>query len=128
MLCTTLDAQYAWPPTMCIPKLSRIFVIAHTVIALIAFPSMWANKGGYQNGLQQWGVLGVLDFPVFFLLHYVAEGQSVFNPALIPEMTLNWIYLGYALLVGSLYWFALGWAITCLYRKVKRHHSPQNTA
>lgn len=114
---------------MRIPKLSKVFVIVHAIIALLLFASVLANTGRYQNGLQ-WGVLYVLDFPVFFPWRYLPEGQSAFNPALIPEMTLNWIILGYALLFGTAYWFTLGWAITWLHRKVgrRRAHHDSNVA
>jgi len=104
---------------MHIPKLSKVFVIVHTIVAFLIFASVWANAGGYQNGLQ-WGILGVLDFPVFFPWRYLPEGQSAFNPVLIPEMALNWITLGYALLFGTVYWFTLGWALTWLYGKLRR--------
>jgi O-antigen/teichoic acid export membrane protein len=108
---------------MRVPLLSRIFVIVHAIIALVIFVDVWLSAGGYQNGLQ-WGVVIVLDYPVFFPWRYLPEGQSAFNPALIPELTLNWITLGYALLFGTIYWCALGWGITRLYRRFKPASAP----
>src|SRR5438128_506161 len=108
---------------MHIPRLSKNFVIGHAVIAVLLFLHVWANAGGYQNGLQ-WGIIAFIDYPVFFPLRYLPEGQSMFNPALIPEMTLNWLTLGYALLFVTTYCFALGWTITWIYRRIMKSPKP----
>ena len=105
---------------MRIPRLSKILVAVHTAIALFIFLSVWANDGGYHNGLQ-WTLLGHLDFPVFTPLSYLPEGQSRFNPALMPDMALNCMILGYALLFGSLWWAGIGWAIQRLCERFIRH-------
>ena len=101
-----------------IPTLSKVLMIVHGVVALGIFASVWANAGGYQNGVQ-WGILAMIDFPVFFPWRLLPEGQSPLNPALMPELTLNWVTLAYALVFGTLYWFMLGWVVTRLYRRLR---------
>ncbi len=104
---------------MRIPLLSKFFVVLHTVIAVLVFLWVWANDGGYHNGLQ-WAIMAVLDFPVWLPLSYLPEGDSRFNPALMSNMALNTFYLGYALVFGSLWWMGIGWTLQRLYKILKK--------
>src|SRR3954470_3522834 len=99
---------------MRIPRLSKICVAVHTAIALLIFLLVWANNGGYHNGLQ-WGLFGFLGFPIFTPLSYLPEGQCCFNPALVSDMALNCMMLVYALVFGSWWWAGIGWVFQRLY-------------
>jgi hypothetical protein len=104
---------------MNIPRLAKILVAVHTVLAFVVFLSVWANVGGYQNGMQ-WSVMSFIDFPILTSWAYLPEGQSPFNPALMSDMALNWLMLGYALIFGSCWWAGIGWVIQRLYEKSNR--------
>jgi O-antigen/teichoic acid export membrane protein len=112
---------------MRIPRLSKICVTVHTVIALLIFLAMWANNGGYHNGWQ-WGLLGLIDFPIFMPLSYLPEGESRFNPALMSDMALNGLFLGYALLFGSLWWMTIGWMCQRFYEKIRSRRGSTHDA
>lgn len=92
-------------------------MIVHAAIALLIFFSMLANAGGYQNGVQ-WAVVACIDFPVFYPIQYIPD--RIFNPALIPELKLNWITLTYTLTVGTIYWYLAGWLGNFIYSKFRK--------
>lgn len=99
------------------PLLSRLLVTIHAVIALVIFLWVWSNLGGYHNGIQ-WGVISYLDYPVFIPLDYLPEGRSWLNPALMPDMVLNCLLFGYALVFGSLWWAGIGRVVQRSFEKV----------
>jgi hypothetical protein len=106
------------------PLLAKVLVAGHGVIAFVVFAWVLINTGGYQNGLR-WIIIFYLDFPVFVPLEWMLElilpeGDSPFNPAQMPEMTLNCLVFGYTLMAGSLYWFMIGWLVNGIYQKLKR--------
>jgi hypothetical protein len=70
------------------------------------------------------GCCGDSRLSCFLPLAYLPEGRSAFNPALVPELTLNWIILGDAFLFGTIYWWVPGWAITRLYRRFEPAATP----
>jgi hypothetical protein len=102
---------------MKIPLLSKVLMIVHAAIALLLFLSVLAYAGGYQNGVQ-WALIAWIDFPVCYPLQFIPE--RIFNPALVSESKLNWIYLTYTITIGSIYWYLLGWLGNFIYSKFRK--------
>ena len=81
----------------------------HGLIATIIF--LWVCFGKTEfNGLQ-WGLIGLIDFPLFIRIDFCIEALSRYFPAIHNITVWNPLVYVYALTFGSLYWWFIGWLL-----------------
>ena len=100
-----------------LPLLSRVLVVIHGLLATVVFLWVCFSSGEF-NG-QQWGLLGWIDFPVFFRVNFCLEALSRYIRVIDKIVVWNPLVYVYTLIAGSIYWCCIGWLLDRLWRWMK---------